>query len=53
MAGEGGLKYLLVKMTPDCGLDNMPTYRCRLTSTLFETPDITRMSLCSLAVKVI
>lgn len=54
-AGKQGLKYLLVKMTPDCGRGNVSTYHCTLTSTPWpcETPDVTRMSLCSRTVKVI
>lgn len=54
-AGKRGLKYLLVKMTPDCGRENVSTYHCTLTSTPWpcETPDVTRMSLCSRTVKVI
>ena len=54
-AGEGGLKYLLVKMTPDCGREHVSAYHCTLTSTLWpcETPNITRMRLCSHTVKVI
>lgn len=54
-AGEGGLKYLLVKMTPDCGREHVSAYHCTLTSTLWpcETPNITRMRLWSHTVKVI